>query len=72
MTVDAVELHHDYVPNWPSMPGTVVDIVYHYGKVQAVKVEYYNGGKRWYNVGNFKRNFTHYTECTLCVKGDNK
>ena len=69
MATDEVELHHDYIPNWPSAPGTVTEIAYYYGKVKAVHMKYYNGGKRWYAIANFKRNFTHYKECVMCVKG---
>jgi hypothetical protein len=63
-----VRLHHDYIPNWPSVPGTVVEAIYSYKKLVAVRIEFYDGGKRIYSIKSFNRNFKHYEHCGECEK----
>ena len=63
---DDIQYGHDYIPDWPSEPGTIVEIAEHYRKIKAVKVEFYGGGKRWYGISSFLRNFRHYQNCSRC------
>jgi len=65
-----VRMQHDYIPNWPSVPGTVVEARYFHGKICAIKIDFYNGGKRWYGIESFQKNFRHYQHCAACKKGD--
>lgn len=73
--MDDVKFGHDYIPNWPSLPGTLTELIRKNGKVVAVKIEYYNSGKRWYGIKSFERNFKHYQNCAKCWEiknGDKK
>lgn len=69
---DKVLLGHDYIPNWPSEPGTIVEIIWVYKDMKAIKIEFYNGGTRWYSIESFTRNFEHYKNCVKCFEIKNR
>lgn len=70
--MDEIRFGHDYIPNWPSLPGTLTELIRFHDKVKAVKIIYYNGGKRWYNIESFEKNFKHYQNCEKCRKEKEK
>lgn len=72
---DDIQFGHDYIPEWPSHPGTIIEMARSYNKIVAVKIEFYGGGKRWYGAKSFLRNFNHYPSCRRCWEiknGENK